>query len=492
MPDKQEQEKALLQSLAKKPFVPRSLGYIKMTGPGLLQSAMTLGAGSAAASVIAGASFGYKLLWVQPVAMFLGVMMFAACSKIVLTKSNERPYWSFMSEMNKVCQPFIIFVFLWAIATIMASVIWHFPQYGLAAGAARGIVEQFVPNVVMQTTDADGVKHFTAAGQSISWIAGIIILAINITAVFQYGKGGIGIRIYEWFLRCMIALVFLTFFLVVVMNADKIQWKEMFLGFIGYYGIPYNPDPVEYEKTITTVLGMLGAAVGINMTFLYPYSLTKKNWGEEHKTLAKWDLGMTMFLPFTIVTSLIIIGMTVSGIYDGKDIVNSTISPLAAAAALQSGGFLSKELATVIFCGGLIGMTCGSISAHMTCCGFTWCEMLGLKQTTWKFRLFALTPSIGLFGVVVQLPFWFPVAASAVCLTMLPIAYLLFFLLSNNRYYLGDAAGKGFRHWIFNIILIVALIAATAGAAIKVKQSVIDKLFPSKPAEVSIERVTDK
>jgi hypothetical protein len=276
----------------------------------------------------------------------------------------------------------------------------------------------------------------------------------------------------------MIALVFLTFLLVVILNFDKIQWKEIGLGFIGYYGIPYNDDPVEYANTWTTVLGMLGAAVGINMTFLYPYSLTKKGWGEEHKTLAKWDLGLTMFLPFTIITSLIMVGMTVSGIYDGKDVVNTTISPLAAAAALQSGGLISEGLATVIFCGGLIGMTCGAISAHMTCCGFTWCEMLGLKQTTWRFRLFALTPSIGIFGVVVPLPFWFPVAASAVCLTMLPIAYFIFFILSNNRHYLGNAVGRGFWHWVFNIIMILALVAATVGAAIKVKQSVYDKLFP--------------
>ena len=60
---------------------------------------MTLGAGSAAASVMAGASFGYKLLWVQPVAMFLGVMMLAALGNVVLT-TGERPYKAFGRELN--------------------------------------------------------------------------------------------------------------------------------------------------------------------------------------------------------------------------------------------------------------------------------------------------------------------------------------------------------------------------------------------------------
>jgi succinate dehydrogenase hydrophobic anchor subunit len=169
-------------------------------------------------------------------------------------------------------------------------------------------------------------------------------------------------------------------------------------------------------------------------------------------------------------------GMTVSGIYAGKDIVNDTIDPLTAAAALQSGGWISAKLATVIFCGGLFGMTFGAISAHMTCCGFTLCEMFGLEQTTWRFRLFALTPSIGVLGVVFKLPFWFPVLASAICLTMLPVAYLIFIILSNKRSYIGDAVGKGVKRWIFNVILVITLIVATVGASIKFKTGTVDPI----------------
>ncbi len=479
-------ENAKLAAIAALPFFPRALGYIKRTGPGLLQSAMTLGAGSAAASVVAGASFGYKLLWVQPIAMFLGVMMFVALSNIVLT-TKERPYKGFMRELG----PFGFLVFLWAFGSVMASVIWHFPQYGLAAGAVRSVVKEFIPNIQLQESfpllDAAGQAvldekgapkirtAFTPLGYGVSFGAGLTILLINMLFVFNYGRGGIGIRIYEWFLRCMIALVFLTFLLVVCLNFGKIDWLELFRGFTGYYGIPKSDDPAEYAKTITMVLGMLGAAVGINMTFLYPYSLLKKGWGEEHKTLVKWDLGMTMFLPFTVVTSLIMIGMTVSGIYDGKDIVNTSIDPLKAATALQS-EFISQKVATIIFCGGLIGMTFGAISAHMTCCGFVLNEMFGLEPTTWRFRLFAMTPAVGIFGVVIKLPLWFPVATSAVCLTLLPIAYLIFFLLNNRRSYIGNAIGSGFWRLAFNLVLIAALLMATVGAVVKVKTGVIDEI----------------
>jgi Mn2+/Fe2+ NRAMP family transporter len=508
---KQAQEIELLQDIAKRSFFPRAFGYVKLTGPGLLQGAMTLGAGSAAASVVAGASFGYKLLWVQPIAMFLGVMMFAAVSNIVLTRKSERPYWSFMGEMKSIWSPLMFLVFLWALCTVMSSMIWHFPQYTLAAGAARSVVKQFASEDVKldyqkAKTDANGniiykldkegnplidketgkqieekVTVYTPLGYLVSAIAGIIILIVNIVFVFNYGRGGIGIKIYEWFLRFMMALVFLTFLLVVVLNFNKIQWLEIFRGFTGFYGIPYNADKAEYAKTITTVLGMLGAAVGINMTFLYPYSLLKKGWGSEHKELAKWDLGMTLFIPFTLVTSLIMLGMTVSGVYDGNDVVNVNIDALKAASALKS-EWISDGMATIIFCGGLFGMTFGAISAHMTCCGFTLCEMFGLEQTTWIFRLFSLVPSIGVFGVVFQLPFWFPVMASAICLTMLPIAYLIFIILNNRKSFIGEAVGKGIKRYAFNTILIIALVMAIIGASINLKAKVYD------PAITTIEK----
>lgn len=516
-------EVAELDALEQKPFPQQAVGYIKRTGPGLLQSAMTLGAGSAAASVVAGASFGYKLLWVQPVAMFLGVAMLSALSNVVLT-SGERPYKSFGREIGKWL------VVLWAIGTIMSSIIWHFPQYGLAAGAGRDLgalcgavsvpaevteagaqvaeVKKTKDKAAIEAAEANlkQVKKdttflglgFTRTGLMISFGVGLLILCINITTTFNYGGGSRGVRIYEWFLRGVIGLVILMFAIVCVAKVMDIDWVEVGKGFIGWYGIPnlYAADGSLNQKTLTQVLGMLGAAVGINMTFLYPYSLLKKGWGKSHRKLANWDLGMTMFLPFVLVTSLVIIAMTVGGVYDpaNGDVVRTDIKPIGAAAAL--GGVLGETLGRVIFDFGLIGMACGAISAHMAVCGFTFCEMLGLEQTKWRFRMFALAPAIGFFGVIVGLPIWFPVAASAVCFTMLPIAYLAFFIMSNKRSYIGDAVGKGFGRTLFNGILALALIVATVGSCIQINERVIknDKvraLFGvapvSKPADKNSE-----
>jgi len=455
-PESLAREVAELQALEGQPFWRRATGYVARTGPGLLQSAMTLGAGSAVASVVAGASFGYQLLWVQPVAMLLGVCMLAALGNVVLT-TGERPYRAFGRELHPVIP------LLWAVATIVASVIWHFPQYGLAAGAARDLADLLGVGVYATGPDTRGL---TPAGYAVSLGVGFLLLGISLFTTWNYGSRARGIRIYEWFLRGVIALVILAFATVVVWTG--VRWGDLARGLFGFH-LPRSPEGVQ------TVLGAIGAAVGINMTFLYGYSLLAKGWGPQHKTLARWDLVMSMFLPFVLVTSLIIMAMA-NTIYNpaSDGIVRTDLRPVDAARALAP--VMGANLGRVVFDLGFIAMTCGAISAHMVVCGFTMCEMLGLEYTVKRYRLFTLVPVVGLSGVVTSTPLWLPVVASAVCFTMLPIAYLTFLLMNNKRSYLGDAVGRGWRRAVFNAVLVVALAMSVIGAGIQIKTRVLDKL----------------
>ena len=313
-------------------------------------------------------------------------------------------------------------------------------------------------------------SFFTTSGLAIGFIIGGIILAINIFTVFSYGSSAKGIKLYEWFLRSVIALIVLMFAIVVIASAGRINWVEVGKGFVGWYGIPDYQNP----EHMTLVLGMLGAAVGINMTFLYPYSILAKGWGKNHKALARWDLGMSMFLPFTLVTSLVIIAMGATiyqSDFGGVDGLRASLKPVAAAGSLTN--ILGEVAGRLVFDLGLIAMTCTAISTHMVVCGFTFCEWFGLEYTKLRFRLFALVPAIGLLGVVTNLPFWFPVAASAVCFAMLPIAYLLFYVLNNKESFLGDGIMKWPRREFFNIVLVVALLVSVIGAVIQINNRVI-------------------
>ena len=48
-------------------------------------------------------------------------------------------------------------------------------------------------------------------------------------------------------------------------------------------------------------------AVGINMTFLFPYSMLKKGWNKDFRELAIFDLATGLFIPFLLATSCIVI-----------------------------------------------------------------------------------------------------------------------------------------------------------------------------------------
>ena len=87
----QSQEIAQLAAIADKPALARVPAYLRLSGPGWLQGAMTLGGGSAITSLTIGAVYGYELLWVQPLAMIIGCVMLFALSHQTLS-TGERPF----------------------------------------------------------------------------------------------------------------------------------------------------------------------------------------------------------------------------------------------------------------------------------------------------------------------------------------------------------------------------------------------------------------
>ena len=127
-------EKADLAELEGKGILARWKGYFGKTGPGWLQSALVLGSGSAMASLFAGAFLQYKLLWVQPLAMALGIVLFAAMSYQTLS-TGVRPFYAMKHYLHPVV------AWSWAIGALLATIIWHLPQYALAAGMTDDMIK---------------------------------------------------------------------------------------------------------------------------------------------------------------------------------------------------------------------------------------------------------------------------------------------------------------------------------------------------------------
>jgi manganese transport protein len=435
-------EKATLAELKGKNFLQRWRGYFARTGPGWLQSALVLGSGSAMASLFAGAFLQYKLLWIQPVAMVLGIIMFSAMSYQTLS-TGTRPFHA----MKRYIHPVV--GWSWAIGALLATVIWHLPQYALAAGMTDDMIKA-----------ATGWTPSSPATQTILLIViGLVVLTISTAVVWTYSSGHKGIRLYERILKGLVWMIILAFTIVIVRRAidGSMQWGKLLKGFLPIY-LPTD------RRGVSIVMAAFSAATGINATFLFPYTLLARGWGKEHRGLSRFDLITGMLLPFCIATSLMVIA-TGCTIYDPVKFASGStkLSPVAAAAMLESAG-LSIFFSRIVFGLGILGMALSSITMHMIISGFAVCEIFGIEPGSWRYRLACLIPAPAVVGVILwkYIGPWIAIPTSAICGLMLPIAFVAFFILNNSKKYLGDDKPSGIKALIWNIAMIISIGATIA------------------------------
>jgi Mn2+/Fe2+ NRAMP family transporter len=262
--------------------------YMKLSGPGWLQSAITLGGGSLAGSLYLGVLAGYSML----------------C-----------PF----GAINRHISP--VLGWSWAIATLMANMVWALPQYSLATG----VVQQ---NLAPELLGDESGKYVIVA----------LILAVTVLVTWSYGSGSRGARLYERMLKIVVALIVLCFVGVVIRLAtaeERLPFGEILAGFIPDFSA-FNRPAAAFDAVLTEIQGtlrtvtpvavaedfwtsvivgqqrdvMIGAAataVGINMTFLLPYTLLARGWGKEFRGLARFDLSTGMLIPFLLATSCVVI-----------------------------------------------------------------------------------------------------------------------------------------------------------------------------------------
>jgi len=435
------QERELLEALAEQGTVRRFRGYFSLTGPGWLQSAFTLGGGSAVASLYLGAHYGYELMWVQPLAMVVGIIMLMAVAHQTLS-TGMRPF----EAMARFVHPAVAWA--WALATLAASFVFHLPQYSLAAGVTEDI-----------TNLLTGWSPQGATRTAFLVAIGLVILAVSTAITWSYGRGIRGIRLYERTLKALIWVIILAFGLVVARGAatGAIDWGAVGRGFL--------PTSIPRDaQGVTTVMGAFGAAVGINMTFLFGYSLLARGWGPAHRGLSRFDLVTGMLLPYVIVTSLIIVAAA-STIY-GTEFAPQQILPANAGVLIGSSG-VGEFTGRLMFALGVLGMALSTITLQMIVAGFAVCELFGWEAEGWRFRLGCLVPAPGFLGVVLweTMGTWVALPAFTIGLIMLPIAYVGWFILQNSTGLLGEDRPRGASAVRWNIAMTMALTVTLVSVA---------------------------
>ncbi len=281
------------------------LAFLRLSGPGWLQSAITLGGGSLAGSLFLGVIGGYSMLWLQLVAITAGVVMLSAISYVTLS-TGLRPY----AAINRYINP--VLGVGWITATILANMIFILPQFSLCFDALnKNILPQWVP---------DSSEGKIGASLVIGLLA-LFIVMLNL-------RPGWYSRIFDIVLKLIVGLIVICFVMAVVIltRNGQIDWSRVAWGFVPNFSNwnSISPDlaqllagvPEAYRefwssqivaKQQLVMISCAATAVGINMTFLLPYSMLARGWDKTFRGLAFWDLFTGMAIPFVVVTSCIVI-----------------------------------------------------------------------------------------------------------------------------------------------------------------------------------------
>jgi len=517
--------------------------FVRLSGPGWLQSGITLGGGSLSSSLYLGVLVGFSFMWLQPLAMILGIIMLSAIAYVTLS-TGQRP----LRPINEHVSP--VLGWGWLLASMMANLVWSLPQFALGTAAIR---QNLLPELIGPESGVGEIHG--------KMIAGAIFLVIALTATLTYSAGGKGVKVFEVMIKSIVSLIVLCFIGVVIKLSvsGKIMWSNILSGFIPDLSLFMRPtdeimphikrvaEPFQAFWTNMIVgqqrdvmISAAATAVGINMTFLLPYSMLRKGWDKYFRGLAIFDLSTGLFIPFVIATGCVVIASgsqfhgepaqgfvaaepggqitgepapNLVGPYKGL-LMSRALSELAAEderfvgigvrdyedlspelqsiidAKVQALPWADKRMAAVlvkrdafnlaetlapltgevwaqyIFGVGVIGMALSAATMLMTINGLCFCELLNRPARGWTQRIGNLMVIVGALG-----PFFWKDAApylavptSVFAMVLLPIAYFAFFLLMNQKTFMGNNMPRGGRRILWNVLMALAAGAATFGS----------------------------
>ena len=351
MNDKTFRDREILQQAHEKGTGATLLAFLRLSGPGWLQSAITLGGGSLVGALYLGMLAGTSMLWLQLVAIAIGVIMLSAIAYVTLS-TNVRPYQAINDYVNPVLGVG------WVGATILANMIWIIPQFGLCYDALdRSLLvmppaevaelEQKLADVELQMAARDsapveslqaerdalkeklelGSHGLGASIKTKAMVSGVIALVAFFMVVLSFNPGWMATT-FDLILKLIVGMVVVCFVVVVYILATNgsLDFREILMGFIPDLSQWSRPAAsieallLELDGSVSgyweekivseqrqSMIGVTATAVGLNMTFLLPYSLLARGWDKTFRGLSRSDLVMAMAIPYLLVTTCIVI-----------------------------------------------------------------------------------------------------------------------------------------------------------------------------------------
>jgi Mn2+/Fe2+ NRAMP family transporter len=396
------------------------LKRIKNIGPGALIAAAFIGPGTVTACTLAGANYGYTLLW---------ALLFATAATITLQEMSARLGLVTQQGLGETLR------------IMLNQSVWKWPLFGLI------MVALYLGNAAYEAGNlsgaALGIEALTDQSQSLFRMS---VLVISLLAGILLWRGSY--KQIERMLLMLVALMALTFIATFISVGPDLS--ALFKGLT----TPNVPD-----GSLLTVIALIGTTVVPYNLFLHA-SAVKAKWSSindlKHAradTATAIGLGglITILIASTAAASIFGSGLNISGAGD----MATQLEPVF-------GSFSKIMLGMGFFAAGLSS----SITAPLAT-AYAVTEILGIKGGTSSraFKLIAL--SVIFSGAIIALtgikPISIILAAQFANGLLLPIVAMFLLVVMNQKKQLGQYVNK----WLGNTLGAIVVIV-TAGLGIRI------------------------
>ncbi len=383
-------------------------------GPGALVTAAFIGPGTITTCSIAGAGFGYALLW---------GLIFSVIATIVLQEMSARLGIIARQGLGEALRkhfgnPFGRFITI--LLVVSAIVVGNAAfETGNLLGASLGL-QSFAG------TGSESVPYFAL-------VAGII--AFILLFIGSY-------RIIERVLIGLVVMMSITFILTVVIVGPKLS--EVLKGMV----IPTLP-----RGSVVALVGLIGTTVVPYNLFLHASAVQEKWEKPDDLRDARTDISVSVILG-GFISMAIVITSSVAFFGTGKAI--SSGADLASQLEPLLGEWSDYFIGTGLFAAGISSAITAPLAA-----GYATAGILGWKNDirSWRFRLVWIV--ILLIGVIFALIGFKPVEvilfAQAANGILLPLIALFLLMVMNNKGIMGDNSNKMVSNILGLLVVIVSL-----------------------------------
>ncbi|MEM0514846.1 Nramp family divalent metal transporter [Pseudoalteromonas sp. YIC-827] len=394
---------------------------MKKFGPGLLVAAAFIGPGTITTASVAGANFGYTLLWALLFSVIATILLQTMAARLALV-SGQGLAPALRANINQPLLKYLaIFLVISAIGIGSAAY-----EAGNLSGASLGLQGLF--------------------GQHTGSIWTPVIALISALLLYS-GK----YKLIERTLIFLVGVMSLVFIATMVLAQPSLS--DLFAGF----------KPSLPTDSLTTVLALIGTTIVPYNLFLHSGVIAREDTRQQEVDQAirahNWDTGLSVGLGGLITLAIV---ATASVAFFGQQTGALNAATMAKQLEPLLGTYAQYFFAIGLFAAGLTSAITAPLAGAYAVCG-----MLGAKDKVEDTRFKLVAIAILVFGTVVASLGLDPVAviifAQASNALLLPIVCIYLLWLLNNKAVMGQYKNS----WFVNLLSLPVIIIVIGLSAYK-------------------------